>query len=149
MNPLNNEQKELLFDYMTRELGESRSALVREHIRLCEKCRAESREIQATLDLLQEDSKAGKDIPDRLSDDRRKRIIRAFMHPVMNWLERHHVIVSIVIALIVIAIVMLIAPKIKVFKKANPDRGVPVNVLPHGPPEKLEEIEKLKTDDEL
>ena len=67
----------LLTDYMTRELGESQSALVREHLRMCPVCQNAAREITEAFDLLHVARKVGAGRPDRLSDERRARIRRA------------------------------------------------------------------------
>jgi hypothetical protein len=48
------EIQQVLFSYMSRELGETQSVLVREHIRKCAVCRAEAVEIEETLALLKQ-----------------------------------------------------------------------------------------------
>lgn len=98
----------LLFAYMTRELGPARSDVVREHMRKCEKCQAAGAEIQATMDALRSSSELDSGLPDRLSDEHRERIIWAFTHPVMDWIDRHHVLVSILVAILVIALSFVI-----------------------------------------
>lgn len=98
----------LLFAYMTRELGQARADVVREHIRKCEKCQAAGAEIQATLDALRGSSELDSTLPDRLSDKHRERIIWAFTHPVMDWIDRHHVLVSVLVAILVIGLTFII-----------------------------------------
>jgi hypothetical protein len=106
------EVQELLFEYMARELGESRSAFVREHVRQCSDCQVIAAEIRATLDALH----AGSDtsyMPDRLSESRHRRVMWAFMHPILDWIYRHHVGVSwamVVIVLLGTAITLLVNP---------------------------------------
>jgi len=94
----------VLFDYMTRELGPSRSELVREHLRRCVECQREAAEIRETLDLLQAASQRGKGAAGVLSEDRRRRLARACMHPVLDWVYEHHVLVSVLVAALVIAV---------------------------------------------
>jgi predicted anti-sigma-YlaC factor YlaD len=101
------EIRDLLFDYLCRELGQARSALVREHLRKCSDCQAAAAEIQATLDVLGK-ARSATGMPDHLSPRHRARIIRASMHPVLDWVERH-VLVSIITALIAIVCLAVIA----------------------------------------
>ena len=96
----------LLFDYMNRELGEGRAAMVREHLRKCKACQAAAKEIRTTLDLLQT-AKAEPKHPDRLSQNRREQILRELMHPLRSWLEKHLLIFSIGAAVIVVISVLL------------------------------------------
>jgi predicted anti-sigma-YlaC factor YlaD len=90
----------VLFDYMTRELGESRSDLVREHLRRCPACSRVAAQIQETRNLLQQDATG--DLPEHLSDEHRARIVRSIMHPALDWIFRHHVTFSLIMAAIVI-----------------------------------------------
>ena len=94
----------LLFDYMTHELGDGRSLLIREHLRKCEECQAVAAEIQIALDMLHEASLDDPQTPMHLSDDRRTHIAWAFTHPVMDWIARHHVLVSIVVAILALVV---------------------------------------------
>jgi predicted anti-sigma-YlaC factor YlaD len=92
----------LLFDYMSRELTGAREVIIREHLRKCKNCQAAARDIQATLDLLRKASSVEKQQVTHLSESRRKKIVRAFTHPIMSWVERHILLVSIIGAIIVI-----------------------------------------------
>jgi len=99
----------LLTDYMSRELGEPRALLVREHLRMCPRCQAAASGIAATLELLRRASGEMKGAPERLSGERRRRVRRAYLHPVLEWFLRHHVLVSAIVALIaMIALVVAI-----------------------------------------
>ena len=111
------EIQQLLFEYMTRELGQGRSDIVREHIRKCDKCRKEAAEIQAVFDVLRTASKSETGIPEHLSEDRRARIFRAFTHPIINWIERHHVIVSIIAAITIIVAVFIVLRGMKIARE--------------------------------
>ncbi len=103
----------LLMDYMTRELGEARSVVVREHIRKCDACRREAAEMQSTFDLLRQVSNEEAALPDHLNEDHRRRLLRAVMHPVLDWMARHHRLVSALVTLLVLLLVFIVlrAPK--------------------------------------
>jgi len=120
----------VLFDYMTRELGPARSDLVREHMRKCDACRAAAAEIKATLDLLQKASKSTEEImPSRLTRRRRKRIIRAMMHPVWDWISINHFVVSIIIMGLVILAALLILKKLEPWRLGDaPPKSVTVTI---------------------
>lgn len=122
------EIQEVLFAYMSRELGETQSFLVHEHIRKCAACRAEAAEIEETLALLKQ-SDDDLEHDSRLSDDRRKRILRAVFHPVINWIDLHHKLVSIVLALAVLATVIYALRNFEIFKREKLDDGVPVWII--------------------
>lgn len=117
----------VLFDYMIRELGPARSDLIRAHLRKCENCQAAAAEIKSTLDLLHSASEAETGIPEHLSEDRRERIIWALTHPIMNWIYRHHIIVSIFVAIAVIIAVFGILRRVQVWKTERPE-GIPVRI---------------------
>lgn len=121
-----------LFDYMSREIGESRAILVREHLRKCSKCRRSAAEIGAAIDLLRKASLSMNSIPDRLSDDRRRRIRWAFLHPVLDWFVRRHVIVSILITFLVLLVVTLFLIKAGTKKVEEEDRGIGVTIGTEG-----------------
>lgn len=119
----------VLFDYMTRELGTARSDLVREHIRKCESCRAAAADIQATLDLLKKASAStGETMPSRLSRKRRKRIIRAMMHPVLDWISVNHFIVSVIVMGLVIIAALLILRTLEPWRISDPPEGITVTI---------------------
>ncbi|MFC1498606.1 anti-sigma factor family protein [Verrucomicrobiota bacterium] len=134
--------QEVLFDYMARELGDARSVLVREHMRKCEQCRSEAAEIQATIDLLRTDSKDDAGIPDHLSEERRARIIRALAHPVIHWIERHHILVSVIVTIMVIVVLLGFLKGVKMFKSRLEDPGVTVTVRHY---EKLPPLDEIQT----
>lgn len=117
----------LLFDYLTRELGEARAALVREHLRKCEGCRAAAAEIEDTLDLLRA-AESGPDIPDRLSERHRDRILWAFAHPGLDWVYRHHVLVSLLATALVLALAALVMSRLTLWKPDDIEPGVTVTI---------------------
>jgi predicted anti-sigma-YlaC factor YlaD len=114
-----------LMDYLTRDLGEARSDLIREHLRKCKACQAEARELQHTLDLLRGASPS-REIPSRMSPKARKRMMRAVTHPVLDWIYRHHISVSLCMALIVVIVLLMALKDIRLWRRTDWDRLVPV-----------------------
>jgi hypothetical protein len=116
----------VLFAYMSRELGDIQSVVIREHILKCSACRAEAAEIEATLALLHEPSGEGPTKVERLSDARRKRILRAVFHPVMDWIDVHHRGVSIVLTVVVLVVTLFMLRGVEVFKRVPLEEGIPI-----------------------
>ncbi|MCE9615448.1 MAG: zf-HC2 domain-containing protein [Lentisphaerae bacterium] len=127
----------VLFEYMTRELGHARSALVREHLRRCPDCQRMAAEIQATLDALREDVPAADASPPRLTDERRRQLAWSITHPVRDWIHRHHVMVSIIVALIVLAVIAGVLRKVVIVRQDEPV-GPPVTIGQGEPPHESE-----------
>ena len=118
----------VLFDYMSRELGSARSDLVREHLRKCARCQAAARDIDATLKLLRDASEQEEGIPDHLSEERRRLILRALTHPVMDWIYRHHVVSSLIIMIMVIAAAVVLLMKMSPWQ-TEPPPGLPPVII--------------------
>jgi predicted anti-sigma-YlaC factor YlaD len=118
----------LLFDYMTRELGQARSDLVREHLRKCEKCQTAARETGETLDLLQTAKKVEEGAPAKLSEDRRRRVMRSVMHPVMHWMETNHIIVSVIVAIVLILCILMVLAQMKIMDDKRKGHWIDVQV---------------------
>lgn len=117
----------LLFAYMSRELGDVQSRVVREHLRTCDACRREAADIEATLEALQAGApgdNAGAN--ERLSDERRKRILRAVFHPVIDWIDRHHRLVSTTVAVLLLITVVLLLRDFAIFKRQQLEKGIPI-----------------------
>lgn len=135
--------QDLLFEYMSLELGDSRSALVREHLRLCPDCQAVAADIQSAFTALQADSGA-EGIPDHLTEDRRKRLIWALMHPALDWIYRHHIAVSAAVMLLVLALIIVLL-QIMPFEKWVQEEVTPtvqIGVAPEAlEPEVPEQVE--------
>jgi len=117
----------VLFDYMTRELGQGRSDLVREHLRRCGKCQTVAAETQNTLDLLHRAARDQSGLPSRLSEKHRARLLWALTHPVLSWIYRHHVSASIIFTATVIALIITLLKGIDVLKTEEPG-GVTVTI---------------------
>jgi predicted anti-sigma-YlaC factor YlaD len=109
--------RESLFDYLTQELGEGSSDLVRIHLRRCETCRQTAAGLKATLDLLRESSHESGGIPTRLSEERYARLIRAVMHPVLDWMYRHHILVSFIAAVAILLTVLFILRGVNIWRR--------------------------------
>ena len=94
------EVQAVLFDYLARELGAAQSDVVREHLRRCESCRRAAAGLQRTMELLHAADAAAGPAPARLSAERHKRLAWAVIHPVLDWMYRHHILVSAIVALL-------------------------------------------------
>ncbi len=115
----------LLFAYMTYELGDVQSRVVREHLRSCDGCRRVAAEIQDTMDMLREGD-VGISTEPCLSEDRRKRILRAVLHPVMDWIDRHHRLFSVLTALLTLVTVLLLLRHVAIFRTQQLEEGIPI-----------------------
>jgi anti-sigma factor RsiW len=104
----------VLFDYMARELGPARSNLVREHLRHCENCRRTAAEMQSTMDALRAASRLPSGVAEHLSGDRQRQLARVIMHPLLDWITTHHVLVSILAAIVAFLLGFLIISRIHV-----------------------------------
>lgn len=120
--------QETLFDYMARELGPAQSDLVREHVRRCPECQKVAADIQSTLDLLRRASHAPFDAPTRLSEKRRQRLWRALMHPILNWIYTHHVLVSLITSLIAILVILALLEKLGTHDWETPKPGPTITI---------------------
>ena len=123
----------LLLEYMTRELGAARSDLVREHIRKCDACRHVASEIQRTLTALRAASRLPTGVEERLTPERHARLLRAFAHPVMNWITIHHKMVSIIAAIVAVLIGLLIVNRLQLRLDIAPEGGPTVVIKRGGP----------------
>ncbi len=115
----------LMLDYMQHDLGEGRSDLVREHIRCCPACRKRMVEFQGTLGFLHDAPFTQGAVLDHLSERHHRRLVRAIMHPVLDWVYVHHILVSALIAAVVIASVFFGLRRYKVWQETIAP-GIPV-----------------------
>jgi hypothetical protein len=116
----------VLFEYMTHELGDARSRFVREHLRRCAACRAEAAEIKTTLAALHAADALVAASPDRLSADHRKRLLRAVMHPVRDWIGIHHRLVALVMAAVVLLAVLFAVRNVALFQIEETGPRIPI-----------------------
>jgi|GEM_PF-4581524 len=136
------EIQELLTAYMAKELGESQSALVREHLRKCGKCRAFARDIQITFDLFANARGSEPHAAMHLSDKHRARIRRAYMHPLIGWMETHHMLVSTIVAAIVLMVFIFLLSLVMLatFFQDDPSTiSPPVTILRETPPIRMDD----------
>jgi len=132
------EIQDLLFDYMSRELGGARSDLIHEHLRKCRECQKAAAEIEATLNLLGETSSEQTGISSSLSDERRERMERAIKHPVLDWIYVHHILTSIAVAAIAIALVSIFLSKARLWRELPEKTPTVIIGDPNGRPEQWE-----------
>ena len=111
--------QDVLTAYMSRELGDAPSLAVREHLRTCESCRREAADIQATLDALKATMPAHPETA-VLSDDRRKRLARAVMHPIQAWLIEHHRMIALIATCIILGLTLYVIRN-AILLKPEPD----------------------------
>lgn len=90
-----------LTDYMSRELGTYVSEAIRVHLTSCKDCSRIADDLARTMDVLR-GADAQHAAPERLSADHRKRITRSYTHPFLHWLETHHVVISLIAAIVVV-----------------------------------------------
>lgn len=116
----------LLLEYMSRELGPSRSDLVREHLRKCESCRSAAAEIQHTFDALKSVARLPAGADERLSPERRAKVLHAVAHPVSNWIVQHHALVSIIAALVAFTLALLFVTHLRMHEDNPSGEFTPV-----------------------
>lgn len=85
--------QELLFDYLTHDLGKSRAEMVHTHLMHCETCRTEATELHNTVKLLQQTPTPS---PTTLARKRRRALMRAAFHPILHWMTKHHLLIAII-----------------------------------------------------
>lgn len=111
--------RESLPEYLMRELPNEQAWLVREHLRNCPECSKEADSMARTLDFLASASRD--DAGAKLAPSARKRLARAILHPVFDWICVHHRLVAWTAAIATLAAVLLVAwlcsfkPEIKVY----------------------------------
>ena len=133
------EIQSVLFDYMSRELGPARSDLVRAHLRRCPDCQAAGAEIQKTIDLLTQASRNESGLAVSLSPDHRKRMSRAVMHPVLDWVYQHHVVASVLVVALVLAGLLLALRHTTIWRKDRPEPG-PIVIIGEPPDAEVPQV---------
>jgi predicted anti-sigma-YlaC factor YlaD len=123
-----------LMTYLTREMGEGRLDLIREHLKKCPDCQAEAAQVRETLGFLHDASATEGAMPTRLSAERRALIVRAYLHPVLDAVYRHHIVVSIVVTILALILVGSVLRKVKAWHTEKLDPGIPITIG-GGPPE--------------
>lgn len=100
--------RESLLDYLTGELSAEKTWLVGEHVRNCAECAAEAARLGRTLDFMKA-AKDGAGAGRALPESARRRLARAIMHPVIDWICVHHRLVALGTGIIALAAVLLVA----------------------------------------
>ena len=108
--------RELLFAYLTHELGDAQSLLVREHLRHCPDCATEAREMQETVDLIKQNDPAAS-VATRFAPKRRKRLIWLMEHPFIAKCIKHNRITSLVVMIVVLAILFAILWSLRIYRE--------------------------------
>jgi hypothetical protein len=134
---------ELLFAYMSHELGEGQAVLVHEHLRHCKTCSEEALKIQRTLDLLKSHDPA-ESVAAEFSPKRRRRLIWMMAHPLIAKCIKHHIVTSLVIAVVFVAALLTVL--LLVWRRDEQPRALPPVIMgaekpDASPPPQLEHIE--------
>lgn len=123
------EIQNLLTDYMNRELGEARSNLVREHLRICKQCHAKASEIQKAISILQKVAQSQTDIPKKLSESHRARIAKAALHPLREWFYVHYALIVIFVIIILIGMAIVFAKVIQQkYREVPVEPAIPIKI---------------------
>jgi predicted anti-sigma-YlaC factor YlaD len=131
------EIQEVLFDYLSHEIGPTgRAELVRAHLLKCEECRKAAAEMQEVVKALQSAGR-GQQPPEKLDPTHHQRIRWALMHPVLDWIFAHHIIVSIAITLLLALLAFSLLARAKLWDDPDTDvitvtigRGAPPTIPP-------------------
>lgn len=94
--------------YMLRELGDKQSRLMREHLRLCAKCRAEAARFEKMHRILRDQQPVAAAEETVLSEKRLRRLRFAALHPFFDWIYYRHRMVSVLCAAILILVVLFV-----------------------------------------
>ncbi|MDA0576840.1 MAG: zf-HC2 domain-containing protein [Verrucomicrobia bacterium] len=119
--------QELLFDFVSHELEASRADLVRRHLSRCPACKREAAELLETVTALRAATEAT--APTHVSADRRERMAWTVMHPVRDWLREHHLLISLVLAAILVAIAWVIVDRVAPMKQDPLPEGIEVEIV--------------------
>jgi anti-sigma factor RsiW len=128
----------MLLDFVNRELDPVRSDMVWKHLKKCPDCEKEAKEMESTLLLLRQASQYPTGAPEHLSEKHRASIVRAITHPILHWMETHHAVASLVLAVLVIASIVLYLRWTEEHRdriEPAPDTGDAVSIVYPPPPE--------------
>ncbi|MDA0321164.1 MAG: zf-HC2 domain-containing protein [Verrucomicrobia bacterium] len=124
-----------LTDYISKETTGAVSDTIRIHLESCPNCRTVAKDLNETLDILKLDSEGRLGDAAQLTEERREEIVRAYTHPVIHWVETHHILVSIIVALtlILLAAAAMIVINSSRDEAPEPVDGVEVWIGPNSP----------------
>ncbi len=118
---------DLLLAYLTLELGEKQSRLVREHLRACEPCRREAARLEAMAKWLRVESGRVAGGPGRrLSEERMARVRFVALHPVWDWIYLRHRCVSLLCAVGLLLVVLLGLRGCALFREPPVEESIPI-----------------------
>lgn len=106
-----------LFDFIQHELGSAQTTVITEHLKKCEECKKSLAELHTSLNAL-EDFGVAK-TPEYLTDNRKRRIKFAYMHPFLNFCYIHHTMISLIIVIITLATVLFLIKNASLDKKSD------------------------------
>lgn len=114
--------RELLFAYLSHELGEGQAVLVHEHLRHCKACSEEALKIQRTLDILKSHDPAAS-VAAEFSPRRRQRLIWLMAHPFIAKCIKHHIATSLILSAIFVA--ALLSALLLLWRREEPPTALP------------------------
>jgi predicted anti-sigma-YlaC factor YlaD len=117
-----------LFAYTTHDTGQGRTEIIKKHLEECENCRIEAAQIKEAVNFLHDVAHTDGNIPTKLTEKRRALIARSFMHPVLDFIYRHHIIISIITAIIAITVTLCALRQIKIWHSEKLDLGISVSL---------------------
>lgn len=123
--------REVLWEYLDRELGGSSAVLVREHLRRCPVCKAEAAELAKVVARLRAEDPA-RNVPAALSARGRRRVLWAWTHPVLAWCVLRHRWVSLAAVVLAFGGIFLALRHWRMMKDP-PLPGIAVDVRPAPP----------------
>ncbi len=124
-----------LFAYITDDTGQNRASLIKKHLGKCEECQAEAAKIQEAFHFLQ-GTHTTESIPTHLSEKRRALIMRSFMHPVLDFIYRHHIIISLATAIIATIVTLSVLRQVRIWRTEKIEAGISVSLGNKKPPSK-------------
>lgn len=98
--------RDMLFEYMSHELGDPQSLLVREHLRHCEACSDTAQKFQKTIEFMRRHDPA-ESVAAAISPKRRRRLIWLMEHPFVAKCLKHYKMTSLVVAVLVLIVTFL------------------------------------------
>lgn len=138
------EIQEHLVAYLTHDLGEARTVIVREHLRKCQDCTDALNDIQTAFEALQKTKHLDADIPAHLSEEERSVVFTAVSSPLNNWLDRHHRLIAIIVTVLIFGVVLLLLSRLRVSLYPEGEevqviimQKTPATGVPHGQGGKL------------
>ncbi len=115
-----------LFNFIQQELGPVQTTVITEHLKKCEKCKESLRELKKSLKTL-EDFGINKP-PEHLTENRKKRIKFAYMHPFLNFCYIHHVIISLIVVIITLLAIIFMIRNTSLIKEKEAFDEYPINL---------------------